>query len=173
VNLLKNILVTGSPGCGKTTLACRVAEALGDRAGGFVTEEVRERGTRTGFGIRTLAGERGILADVRRGSGPRVGKYRVCLPDLERVAVPALRSATAAGGIVVIDEIGKMELFSAAFREAVLEALDSAARVLATIHARREPFGDRIRARDDVSLLALTRENRDRLTEEVLAVLSV
>ncbi len=107
------------------------------------------------------------LAHVDHRSSARVGRYGVHLEDLERIAVPAIQRAAEAGRIVVIDEIGKMELFSRAFRDAVLHALDSDARVLATIHRRRDPFSDGIRDRADVAVHEVTRENRDRLVEEI------
>jgi nucleoside-triphosphatase len=160
-------LLTGVPGCGKTTLVERIAARLGERAGGFVTRELREGGRRVGFRIRTLDGEEGVLAHVDHPSERRVGRYGVRTDELERVAVPAVRRAVREGRVVVIDEIGKMELFSRAFREAVVEALDSPSRVLATIHARRDPFTEEIRARPDVVLVEVTRRNRDRLAREI------
>ena len=68
----------------------------------------------------------------------------------------------------MIDEIARMELFSKAFREAVLEALDSASPTLASLQQRRDPFLDGIRKRQDVALHVMTLENRDGLAKEVL-----
>ncbi len=62
----KNLLLTGSPGCGKTTVLKRVAEHLGDlRLAGFLTLELREHGQRVGFEAVGLGGSRVILAHVR------------------------------------------------------------------------------------------------------------
>jgi nucleoside-triphosphatase len=71
--------------------------------------------------------------------------------------------------VVVIDEIAPMELFSDAFREAVLEALDAPCRVLATIQRREHPFLDAIRRRPDVTLVEVSPENRDTLVTEIAA----
>src|SRR5262245_15817345 len=128
-------LLTGRPGVGKTTCLRHALDLVGRPAGGFLTEAVREGGTRVGFALVELAGEGGMLADARGRGGPRVGKYGVDLETLERIGVPAIRDAVQARRLVVIDEIGKMEMASAAFREAVEEALASPAPVLGTILA--------------------------------------
>jgi nucleoside-triphosphatase len=74
----KNLLLTGSPGCGKTTVLERVVEHLGDcRLAGFLTLELREHGQRVGFEAVGLGGHRVILAHVRFRSLVLVGRYGV------------------------------------------------------------------------------------------------
>jgi nucleoside-triphosphatase len=156
------LLLTGRPGVGKTTVIRAVVARLGACAGGFYTEEIRERGRRTGFRLIALDGPSGILAGVDIRSPYRVGKYRVCLEDLERVGVAALRRAVEQAdlSVVVVDEIGKMELFSPEFREAVLAALESPKPVLAAVMARPQPWVDALKARADVSVVEVTLDNR-------------
>jgi nucleoside-triphosphatase len=164
------LLLTGRPGVGKTTIIRSVVTRLGARAGGFYTEEVRERGRRTGFRLIALDGPTGMLASVDTRSPYRVGKYRVCLEDLERVGVAALRRAVdqADLSVVVVDEIGKMELTSPAFREAVLAALESPKPVLATVMARPQPWVDAVKARADVSVVEVTLDNRQAMPGRIL-----
>lgn len=162
------ILLTGPPRIGKTTIIRRVAERLGERAGGFYTEEVRSGGERIGFRIVTLDGQQAMLSSVRFPGPPRVGKYGVDVATFERVGVQAIWEALARAQIVVIDEIGKMELFSAAFREAVLAALDSPMPVVGTILSKPHPWADALKARPDVRLVLVTVENRDRLVQDLL-----
>ena len=164
-----NILVTGRPGCGKTTLVERVAAALGERAGGFTSTEIRGQGGRLGFAIRTLDGREGVLAHVNHKSRHRIGRYRVNVRDIDAVAVPALDDAMREGKIVIIDEIARMELFSEVFCRAVSFALDSPCPVLATIQMRRDPFLDAIREREDVRIITVTPENRKQLVSELLS----
>jgi nucleoside-triphosphatase len=164
------LLLTGRPGVGKTTVIRAVAGRLGSRAGGFYTAEVREAGRRTGFEIVALDGPRGWLAGVNISSPHRVSKYGVCLHDLEQIGVAALRRATARPevAVVVIDEIGKMELVSAAFREAVLAALDSPKSVLATVMAASQPWVSAIKARPGVVLVEITPANRQALPGRIV-----
>jgi nucleoside-triphosphatase len=169
----KNILVTGRPGCGKTTLVERVASALGGSAGGFTSTEIRSSRGRVGFAIKTLDGKEGVLAHVSHKSSHRVGRYHVNVGDIDAVAVPAIEDAVQAGKIVVIDEIARMELFSSAFRTAVINALESPCRLLGAIQARRDAFLDKIRARPDVSLITITPQNRDSLARELTRELAL
>ena len=163
----QKVLLTGRPGCGKTTLIKRVVKHLGQSAGGFYTEELRDHGVRAGFRIVTLDREEAVLAHVGLKTAERVSKYGLDLSALERVGVRAIRDALHACQLVVIDEIGPMEIRSAAFRGAVTEALDSDMPLLATIFARPLPFSDAIKARPDVSLIEVNPDNRERLVSEL------
>jgi len=164
------ILVEARPGAGKTTAAIRLAESLhesGVPLGGFVTEETRQGGTRVGFRLETFAGGRAVLAHVDLPGPPRVGKYGVDLEAFERLALPALEPP--AGGATVIDELGKMELASERFRDAVTALLDADVSVVATVHAFRHPFTDELKRRSDVELVRLTKANRDDLPDALAA----
>ncbi len=165
------VMVSGPAGCGKTTLIRRAVAELGVPAAGFYTEEIRAAGRREGFALVTLDGRRATLASVRIRGPHRVSKYGVDVEALESVGLPALEEATAGANLLVVDEIGKMELFSQRFREAVLRALDAGGSVLATIMLSRHPFADAVKARDDVRLIHLTPETRERVLGEVVAAL--
>jgi nucleoside-triphosphatase len=119
--MTKKVLLTGRPGCGKTTLIKRIVNNLASQAGGFYTEEIRERGARVGFKLITLDGRQAVFAhvDFPAAAGPqRVGKYGLDLAALETVGVEALRAAVRARQLVVVDEIGPMEIRSEIFRDA-------------------------------------------------------
>lgn len=163
------LLLTGRPGVGKTTVIREVVARLSVRAGGFYTKEVREGGRRTGFRLVTLDGAEGLLAGVNIRSPYRVGRYKVHLDDLERVGVESLRRAVEQPDVslVVVDEIGKMELFSAAFRQVVLAALDSPKPVLAAAMLHPHPWVDAVKVRADVNLVEVTPENRQTLPAQI------
>ena len=157
------ILLTGRPGCGKTTLIRRLLEDYPGDVGGFYTQEIRESGIRKGFEIITLDGQRGILAHVDIQSNQRVGKYKLDLHALERLAVPAIREAAAQDALVVIDEIGPMEIRSKEFRQAIIHTFQSGARVLGTIVRRSMPFTDEIKRMQGVQVIKIPIENRQEM----------
>jgi nucleoside-triphosphatase len=165
----KNILLTGNPGCGKTTLIQRIVARLRCPIGGFYTEEIREEGARLGFKLITFDGQEGILAHIGVDSPLRVGKYGVDLGALETVGVASVQHALSENALVVIDEIGPMELFSKAFCQAVLDALNTQCVLLGSVVKRSQPFSDQVKARPDVTVIEVHRDNRDMLVEQVLA----
>lgn len=161
-------LLTGRPGTGKTSLIKKVAAQMKGKAGGFYTEEIRTRGIREGFRLVTLDGEEAILAHVNIDSPYRVSKYGVDIDALERLGIPALRRATQQCALVVIDEIGKMELYSATFREVVAQMIDSGTRILGTIMLNPNPWPDAIKRQPQVHLITVTRDNYQQVLEELL-----
>ncbi|MGQ9572007.1 MAG: NTPase [Dehalococcoidia bacterium] len=162
-------LLTGRPGCGKTTLIRRLIEGLGVAAGGFYTEEIRRGGRREGFALVTLDGQTATLASVHTASRHKVSKYGVNMEAIDEVGVPAIERATAGAALVVIDEIGKMELFSNRFRQAVLAALESGKPVLGSIMLAPHPWADAIKARPEVEVILLTETNRSQVQGDLLA----
>jgi nucleoside-triphosphatase len=165
------ILLTGRPGCGKTTLIRKTVAALEQPAGGFYTREIRQGGRRVGFELVTLNGRSAVLAHVDFTSPQRVGKYGLDLSALDGLGVSAVRAALEGGGLVVIDEIGPMEVRSARFRQVVLEVLDSDAPLLGTIASRDAPFTDRVKRHPAVKLIEVTRANREALAALILEML--
>lgn len=164
----RTILLTGRPGIGKTTLIRKVLDRLGATAGGFYTAEIREGGRRQGFSIATLDGKKGVLSHVNIKGSPRVSKYGVNLKDLEEIGVAALRKAVVEADCIVVDEIGKMELFSDEFRKAVMEAIESDKLVLGTAMAGRHPWVDDLKALPRVTVLEVTEANRNRMVQRML-----
>lgn len=163
----QKVLLTGRPGCGKTTLVKRIVKNLPQRVAGFYTEEIRDRGARVGFRLVTLDGDEAVLAHVDFKTPERVGKYGLDLSALEAVGVKAVCAAMRGQRLLVIDEIGPMEIRSAIFCGAVREALDSAVPLLATIVSRPLPFANAIKSRPDVTLIEVRPDNRERIFSEL------
>ncbi|MBS7633468.1 NTPase [Candidatus Bathyarchaeota archaeon] len=162
------LLITGYPGVGKTTVLLRTVELLkaqGFKVGGMISREARYRGQRVGFEILDLNGDkRGWLAHIDQQSGSKIGRYRVNIEDLEEIGVSAILKATKSSDVIAIDEVGPMELFSFAFREAVLKAVESQNPIIAVIHWKA---GDKLintmKTSKDSYTYVVTVENRHAL----------
>lgn len=166
---MKNILLTGRPGVGKTTLILKVLGSLNLNSRGFYTREIKKGNVRLGFEIVEIGGsKRDVFAHIGFEKIHRVGRYGVNISMLEEIGVEAIKKGIEEKSLIVIDEIGKMELYSKSFREAVILALNSPSPVLATITTSPLSFAKDIKQRKDVSILEITRDNRDKLSEEII-----
>lgn len=171
--LKRVLLLTGSPGVGKTTLLLKIVDILrakGYSVGGMVSREVRSREARIGFKILDLAdGNHGWLAHINQKTGPQVGRYRVNLEDLDNVGAEAVLKAVRKCDIVAVDEIGPMELFSEKFKLAVKEALKSEKLLVGVVHWKaRDQLVDTVKRREDSEIFTVTPENRATLHRNVV-----
>ena len=162
--MIVKIAVTGRPGIGKTTLCMKVFKAVGD-AEGFVTLEVRERGRRIGFKLHDLkSGEELWLARVGEGY-PKVGKYVVFVDSIERFS----ERMKYYKGVVIIDEVGPMELKSKSFINSMYELIESPNDLLVTVHYKsRHPLVERIKR--DFKLYVINEGNRDDVAKEIIKI---
>jgi nucleoside-triphosphatase len=172
--LEKRVLVlTGSSGVGKSTVLARTVSALRGRAvsvGGMSSREVREGNSRLGFEIVDVANAKvGWLAHMNQQGGPQVGKYHVNLGDLESIGVQAINTAVERSDVVVIDEIGPMELFSQKFKEAAQKALESGKLVIAVVHQKvQDKLVAEAKSQADAEVFSVTTQNRETLHETVV-----
>ena len=161
-------LITGPPGVGKTTLVHKILNQLEPvQAAGFYTSEVISNGRRVGFELRGLGGERRILAHTSIGGPYRVGKYGVDTEGLDEF-LSGLNIQASTTKLIVIDEIGKMELFSRKFRDLVRDILNSDIQMLATVAMKGGGLIRETKQRPDVHLCEVNRHNRDRLRSFIL-----
>ncbi len=161
------LFLTGNPGVGKTTLVRVIVNRLDDIAySGFYTEEIRHAGQRIGFRLITLNGDEGRLASVGRKE-PTVGRYSVHIDEFERLVLPTLDPGITPADLYVIDEIGKMELFSRSFRNTIIDLLAQPTNLLATIAKRGEGFIKQLKSRNDIELIEVTLQNRDQLAKKI------
>ncbi len=170
-----HILITGSPGVGKTTLIKKIEDYLKENSlpvGGLYSPEIKTDGKRQGFALVDIHnGKKGILAS-KTGSGPKVGKYAVNKHDLDNIGVKAIESALRSAQYVLIDEIAPMELKSKEFMNIVEKAFSSSKIVIAVIHKRsKAPFIQKIKNREDVILWDIHKNNQDIVYEQIIQTL--
>ena len=167
------VFLTGQPASGKTTAIRKTVELLkseGVKVAGIMTTEMRENGVRVGFSIEDLVTKKtGVLAHVRQMEGPRVGKYRVNLSDIQRVAVEGIRRAISEADVIVVDELGPMELNSEPFIQSVQAALAAPKHFIGTIHKHAShPLIVGIKSNPNYQILELTLENRDSIPRSLV-----
>jgi len=164
----KNILITGLPGVGKTTLVKKLSEELKHlRPAGFYTAEIREEGERKGFELISLDGKRGLLSHKNIKSPFRVGQYRVDIESFENF-LDSIPFFDPPNRLIIIDEIGKMECLSEPFKNLLKKIFDSGKLVIATIALKGSGLIAEIKERHDTKLFEMTKYNRDSLLLEIL-----
>ena len=166
------ILLTGLPGCGKTTAIMKIIDALDcEKVAGFYTQEIRQNNVRKGFSWKRLNGADGILAHINIKGPWRVGKYGVDVAGFEESVVPILGVEQTDVELFVIDEIGKMECFSEKFVAAVRRLFASEKSVLATVAQKGTGLISEVKNYHNTELFNLTSSNRDKTVAEILQIL--
>ena len=171
--MAKVLLLSGKPGTGKTSLIKEAIDRVKIEAGGFYTQEIRSAGVRQGFKIITLDGKEAILAHINISSPYQVSKYNVDINSLNEVGIPAIQQALKQNDLIVIDEIGKMELLSLQFQEVVLQAIQSGKKILGAIMFTSHPFADEVKRHPEVTTLVVSGANRNEVLNEILTWLEI
>jgi len=170
--LKKNILISGLPGIGKTTLIKKIILEIKDKHPvGFYTEEIRLEDQRKGFQLIGLNGNRSIFAHVLIESTHRVGKYGVDIKTFDEF-LDSIDFQNNKDSPIVIDEIGKMECLSGKFVKMIWEILDSDNMVIATISHTDGGIKGKIKQREDAKLFKMNLDNRDSLLTEILEIVN-
>ncbi|MBC8555581.1 MAG: AAA family ATPase [Candidatus Brocadiales bacterium] len=170
MNEIKNILLTGAPSSGKTTVIKKIIENLNHPANGFYTVEERVEGKRVGFLMKTIDGKEGYLAHQNIKSDFYIRRYGVSIENIESIAVPSIFPVE--NNIIILDEIGKMECFSLAFKQATTNAIDASNIVIGTITLGGDDFIREIKKRGIVEISEVTEDNRNLLPDIILRKIS-
>jgi nucleoside-triphosphatase len=168
--------ITGLPNAGKTQALVKVIEMLEEseqKVGGMITEPIVKNNRRVGFYVMDwMSKEKDILAHVDHESKVMVGRYKVNIDVLERIGVSAIENAGEECDIIIIDEVGRMEVESEKFVDAVKKALEEDKPLILTLHKKsRNPLLQDIRRRDDVRILEVTPINRNLLPYKIIKLM--
>ena len=171
---IPKIGITGMPSVGKTETLIKIIASLEEHGyivQGMITEPIIVKGHRIGFYVTNWrTKEKEVFAHQDYENKEKIGKYGVDIAALEKIGVPAIENAITDENvnIIVIDEIGKMEMLSEKFCEMVIEALDSDKPIMVTLHKKsRTPLLQDVRRRDDIRILEVTPVNRNLLPYKI------
>jgi len=168
--------ITGKPRIGKSTIIKAVIKSLKSESiavGGMLTADIRESGRRVGFSLEDInTGEKGILAHVhiyQRGPKVKVGKYIVNLTDLDSIGANSIKNALTQPDpiIIIVDEIGPMELKSNKFIKAVEEAVESGKSMLVSVHQKSEHELVK-KVKKEFEMCEVTEDNRDDIANHII-----
>ncbi len=160
------VFLSGRPRTGKTTLCLRAFEVLkrnGVRVGGVVTREIVRGQKREGFEIINLKTKERVLLAHIKGSGPKIGKYRVFVRNIEEYMVKWIEESLKED-FVIVDEIGPMELLSKEFLPTVEKVVQSRKDFIMTVHWRKIGIIENYKP---YTFYFLTFENRNQVWEEL------
>ena len=174
----KKIVITGPPRCGKSSLISKLIEYYTTEKNynihGFLTPEVREGGNRIGFNIVDIySGKISHLARVEDFRAKyMIGKYNVFVEEFDKYVETNLSFKDKSIDLIVIDEIGKMELFSEKFKIFLKRIFASNMAILATIGLKlRHSIKNYILNLPSVRLLNLNRQNFQLLFQKVISLI--
>jgi len=165
----KNIIITGIPKSGKSTILKQIIKNLKNKKG-FITNEILQDGKRTGFETETQSGKKSIIASINFNTSIKVSKYFVEIDQLDKIIPEIIKFSPE--NLLYIDEIGQMQLYSKKFKELTIKYLDSKNTCLATLSkVYSDKFTDKLKKRKDIILVDITPENRKEKLEYIEALI--
>ena len=174
--MIPKILITGPPRCGKSTLISKLIDHYSERnyiIHGFLTPEVRKDGIRIGFDVlNILTGKKARLARIGNYKTRfKLGKYKIFIDEFEELISNLEQNIEKERTLIVIDEIGKMELFSTKFQDILRSIFRSNIPILATIGLKlNHPIKDYILKIPEVTLFNLTRQNQQKIFQKIITI---
>ncbi|MFX1571422.1 MAG: NTPase [Promethearchaeota archaeon] len=168
------ILITGPPRCGKSTLISKLLDyfnKLNYTIHGFLTPEIRKKGNRIGFDIKDIYSQeyRKLARIGNYDTKYKVGKYSVFVEELEEMISKLELIEFNEINLLVIDEIGKMELYSKKFQNFIRNIFSSDVTILATIGLKlKHPVKNFILDLPNVSIFNLNHQNFQEIYQKIV-----
>jgi len=168
---MNNILITGLPGAGKTTLIKRLCIVFKEfNPVGFVTDELMEEGNIAGYEVNNLFGDSKIFAHTKLKSKVSVGKYKIDVKGFD-IFLDQTFSREKKTSLSFIDEIGKTACESKKFGKTILTLLDAKKPVIATITDKGIGLISDLKKREDVRIFEVTEQTRESRLKELTMVI--
>lgn len=145
------VLLTGPIQIGKSTAIRKFLEDYTGSVGGFKTYKNGKN-----LMIAPYAGNDGEVCVVFEENGKRVMKE-----VFDGYGTQLVNNSP--GDLLVFDELGRFELCSDSFTDAVLRKFDGDTPILGVIKPEHNMFLDAIRAKENLALIEVTIGNRDNL----------
>lgn len=167
-----NLFLTAKPRTGKSTAIKKIVSEIGkDKCVGFITEEIKEEGKRVGFKIITMDGREGVLASITTISDVRLSRYGIDIKTFEDLCISTISNIEDSNKIIIIDEVGPIQMFSERFKKALIEALGNSNDIIGTVFFDQHPWIDGFKEIEGVKLINVTVENRDEIPNMILTAL--
>jgi nucleoside-triphosphatase len=163
------ILLSGEPRVGKTTAIKNIIQRIGkENCVGFFTEEICNEAGRIGFDCVSLEGDRIKIADVSLESDIRIGRYGIDIDAFECFALNIINGARNTKKVIILDEIGPIQLMSAKFKQELWHLLKESQCILGTIFYQEHAEIDEIKRLPNIKIYNLNTENRNAITDVII-----
>ncbi len=162
--MTRHIFLTGTKQVGKSTLLKKVLNHFEGRIGGFLTIRTSEF-LKTGFSVHLLPAAEPCRPDKTNllficGAPSASSSPNETPRRFDRLGCSAL-SDSLQKDLILMDELGPHEAEAIRFCQMVFKILDGPVPVFGILQEAASPFLQEIARRPDVTVIRITRENRD------------
>ena len=171
-----NYFLTGEIRVGKSTLIHNIMQWFPGKIYGFQTFRVYTGNKIKSFCIQSV--DYDISAPKRRYFIARrcveENRWEPAPSVFDKQGVHILKDAIRQNpDMIIMDELGFFENEATLFQKQVMTVLDSEIPVLGVIKQIDTPFLDMIRKRKDVTILTITKENRDDMYQTLIEKMNI
>lgn len=165
---MNNLFLTGQIGIGKSTLLKKIIEKINLSIGGYITEKTIKDSIKI-FTVRSLYNgiEKHTIAKIYTKDASK----KVFVNSFNSIAASVLHMSLKYRDLIVLDELGFMENDINSFTSKVYELLDSNKVVFGVLKDHDCEFLNNIRKREDTLIIKITKENRDKILEDIISIL--
>ncbi len=169
---LKNIFLTGPLHIGKSTIINKVIQQWPEwKIGGFRTRPVFDNAQKCGFIFQSFDGQEDCFAHTEMNSPDQFDVYHYDANIFETLGCSALGRSLSESDLIVMDEIGVMEIRARQFQQMIVRCLDAPVWVIGAFQQRADWFRKLLANRSDTVIFEVDSANRDELVQRIIALL--